>query len=229
MGSYRLGTLLSEDGGGVVQIVRVNPLRPQPDVVRRSAELLRQGGVIAYPTETSYGLGADALNRQARERILAMKGRHPDKALPVIVSDLDQLAALCSPVPSAVAVLAKRFWPGPLTLVVPLRPELRDAFGGTSVAVRVSGLPLARQLARASGCCLTATSANPSGQPPARNAREISKTLGSALDLILDGGTTSGGRPSTIVDLVGGEPRLLRVGPVAFDEVLQALKDEAAP
>jgi L-threonylcarbamoyladenylate synthase len=218
------------EGDAVVDIVKVDPRAPDPALIRESARLLQRGAVIGYPTETFYGLGADARNRAARERIFAVKGRQRDKALSVIVSDADRLAFLCEKVPPPVAVLAARFWPGPLTLVVPLRRELRVSFGGgDSVAVRVSGLPLARELARAAGCCLTATSANRSGEPPADNARELSKTLGSELDLILDGGPTPGDRPSTIVDVTGGEPRLVRDGPVAFDDVLQTLRDGAVP
>jgi L-threonylcarbamoyladenylate synthase len=211
------------------RIIAVDPHRPEEEAVRRAALLLRQGGVIGYPTETAYGLGTDAGNPGARDRIFAMKGRDRDKSLPVIVADLAQLALLCQPIPPAVRVLADRFWPGPLTLVVPLRRELRESFGGESVAVRVSGLALARELARVSGCCLTATSANLSGGEPARSATEVMETFGAGLDLILDGGETSGLCPSTIVDLTGGEARLLREGPVVFDEVLQSLRDEGAP
>ncbi|MGH9463384.1 MAG: L-threonylcarbamoyladenylate synthase [Vicinamibacteria bacterium] len=212
------------------KIVKVDAERPQTEVVHEAAELIRHGGVIGYPTETAYGLGADAMNGDARERIFAMKGRGHDKVLPIIVADLDQLDSLCHPIPDTVRVLAEHFWPGPLTLVVPLRNELRQGFGGgTSIAVRVSGLALARELARASGCGLTATSANRSGGEPARNASEVWATLGDALDLVLDGGEVSRLAPSTIVDLMGETPRLLRAGPVLFDEILQALRSEAAP
>jgi len=211
------------------EILPVDSNRPDPGIVRRAADLVRRGGVIAYPTETAYGLGADALDREACERVFSLKGRERTKALPVIVCDLGQLASLSSPIPDTVRVLAGRFWPGPLTVVVPLRPELRDVFDGeTTVAVRVSGLPLARELARVSGRCLTATSANLSGGEPARSATQVSATFGDRLDLILDGGKTSDLRPSTIVDLVGDEPRLIREGPVVFDEVLQALSDRGA-
>ena len=209
----------------ISHIVEVNADRPQVEIVRWAADRVQRGGVIGYPTETAYGLGADVLHRGARERIFAIKGRDRDKALPVIVSDLDQLAFLCRPIPARVGALAKRFWPGPLTLVIPVRRELQDDLDGASVAVRVSGLALARELARVSGCCLTATSANRSGGVPARSARDVWTTFGSELDLILDGGDVAGLRPSTIVDLMGEEPRLLREGPVVFDAVLQALRD----
>ena len=210
--------------------IKVNPDLPEPEVIEHAAELVRQGAVIGYPTETSYGLGADALNFAARERIFAMKGRGSEKQLPVVVGGLDQLAALCDPIPASVRLLAERFWPGPLTVVVPLRARLREALGGeTSVAVRVSGLAVARELPRAAGCSLIATSANESGKAPARTADEVAEFFGARLDLILDGGSTSGTRPSTIVDLQSVEPLLLRAGPVDFDEVLQALRGESLP
>jgi L-threonylcarbamoyladenylate synthase len=213
-----------------VKIVKVNVERPQPEIVNQAADLIRHGGVIGYPTETAYGLGADAMNGDARARIFAIKGRERDKALPIIVADLDQLASLCHPIPHTVQVLAACFWPGPLTLVVPLRRDLQEGFGGgASIAVRVSGLVLARELARVSRCGLTATSANRSGGEPARNASQVSETFGDALDLVLDGGEVSGLAPSTIVDLMGETPRLLRAGPVVFDEILQALRGETAP
>jgi L-threonylcarbamoyladenylate synthase len=198
--------------------------------MEHAAELVRRGGVIGYPTETSYGLGADALNTTARERIFVMKGRRSGRRLPVVVYGLDQLATLCDPIPASVRLLAERFWPGPLTVVVPLRAPLREALGSeTSVAVRVSGLAVARELPRAAGCPLTATSANESGKPPAQNADEVAEFFEAQLDLILDGRPSSGTRPSTIVDLQGVEPLLLRAGPVDFDEVQQALRGESLP
>jgi len=210
--------------------IKVNPDSPDPEVMKHAAELVRRGGVIGYPTETSYGLGADALNIKAREKIFAMKGRRTGRQLPVVVYGLDQLATLCDPIPASVRLLAERFWPGPLTVVVPLRAPLQEVLGGeTSVAVRVSGLAVAQELPRAAGCSLTATSANESGKPPAQTADEVAELFGVQLDLILDGGRTSGTRPSTIVDLQGVEPLLLRAGPVDFDEVQQALSGGSLP
>ena len=214
----------------VGHIIEVNPEQPRLETVRQAADCVRHGGVIGYPTETAYGLGANALDRVARQRIFAMKGRDRDKPLPVIVANLEQLGVLCRPISPKVRVLAGRFWPGPLTLVLPVRRELQGNLGGTtSVAVRVSGLALARELARVSGCCLTATSANRSGEQPAQSARKVWATFGTGVDLILDGGDTSGLPPSTIVDFMRDEPRLLREGPVVFEEVLQALRARPVP
>ena len=210
--------------------IKINPESPEPDVMRHAAGLLRRGAVIGYPTETSYGLGADAFNNVARERIFVIKGRGSERQLPVVLYGLDQLATLCAPIPASVRLLAERFWPGPLTVVVSLRAPLRQVLGGeASVAVRVSGLAVARELPRASGCPLIATSANESGKPPAQTADEVAEFFEPRLDLILDGGRTSGTSPSTIVDLQGVEPLLLRAGPVDFDEVRQALVGESLP
>ena len=210
--------------------LKVNPESPEPEVMKHAAELVQRGGVIGYPTETSYGLGADALNPAAREKVFAMKGRSSERQLPLVVSGLDQLATLCHPIPASVLLLADRFWPGPLTIVVPLRTSLRKVMSGeTSIAVRVSGLAVARHLPRIAGCSLTATSANQSGEPPAHTAAEVVEYFGDQLDLILDGGGTSGTRPSTLVDLQGAQPVLVRAGPIDFDEVLHALRGKPLP
>jgi L-threonylcarbamoyladenylate synthase len=180
--------------------------------------------VVAYPTETFYGLGANAFDSEACGRVLELKGREAEKALPVIVADIEQLGLITDELPRAVEPLAKRFWPGPLTLVIPVRSGLPGAFADlTTVAVRVSGLALARELARRGGFPLTSTSANRSGGSSAQTADEVETMLGEGLDLMLDGGRTPGGNPSTIVDVSGLEPRLLRPGAVPFEAVCGSL------
>jgi L-threonylcarbamoyladenylate synthase len=205
--------------------VKVDPEQPDPDTLKRAAELLREGAVVAYPTETFYGLGANAFNEVACERIRGLKGRAADKPLPLIVADVEQLELLCDSIPPSLPGLAERFWPGPLTVVVPVRADLIGKLAEhLTVAVRVSGLPLARELARVAGVPLTATSANPSHQKPPVTADEVEESLSRGLDLLLDGGPTKGGRASTIVDLSGEKPRLLRRGAVAYSEVLERLE-----
>jgi L-threonylcarbamoyladenylate synthase len=185
---------------------------------------------MAYPTETFYGLGADVLDPRGCERIFAMKGRGAAKGLPVIIAAMDQLEPLCEPLPKAVGLLAEHFWPGPLTLVLPLVSNPGGGLAGRkSVAVRVSGLALARELARAAECLLTATSANLSGDPPADVANAVEERLGTQLDLILDGGATGGERPSTIVDLCRPEPQLVREGAVDWARILQVLRGQSLP
>lgn len=186
--------------------------RPQKDAIERAAAIVRGGGVVAYPTETFYALGASAENEGARERLFALKGREAQKLLPVIVADVDALARLAALSARALS-LAERFWPGPLSLVLPRKS------GRGTIAVRVSGCRAARELAAAAGP-LTATSANRSGEPPATTAAAVEAVFGDALDLVLDGGPTPGGLPSTLVDLTSDEPVLLRKGAVDFQEVL---------
>lgn len=205
--------------------MRIDPHRPEPAVVERTVEALRGGAVIAYPTETLYGLGANPFDPAAYERILELKGREAGKALPIVVADLPQLDLLAGPLPAAVGLLSERFWPGPLTLVVPVRRDLPGALAGwSSVAVRVSGLALAREIPRVAGFPLTATSANPSGESAARNADEVEAMFGEDLDLILDGGPSLGDKPSTIIDVSGPEPRLLRRGVTSFEEISKVLR-----
>jgi L-threonylcarbamoyladenylate synthase len=208
----------------IMRRMRVDPHRPQPEVLEQAVEVLRRGGVVAYPTETFYGLGANAFDSEACRRILELKGREVEKALPIIVADIEQLDLVADELPRAVAPLADRFWPGPLTLVIPVRSGLPGALADRStVAVRVSGLVLARELARRGGFPLTSTSANRSGGASARTADEVEAMLGEGLDLILDGGPTPGGNPSTIVEVSGAEPRFLRPGAVRFEDVRRAL------
>jgi L-threonylcarbamoyladenylate synthase len=158
--------------------LKVDPRRPEREVVDYAALLIRRSGVVAYPTETFYGLGADALDAAASERIIEIKGRDVGKPLPLIVADLAQIGVLSEVLPSSVRPLAEKFWPGPLTLVIPIRSGLGGALEGRSTAaVRVSGLPLARELARAVGGPLIATSANPSTGAPARSAEEVEAGL----------------------------------------------------
>lgn len=177
--------------------------------------MLTRGGVVAFPTETFYGLAADVASLQGCEKVFAIKGRDSSKALPWIVADVEQLldVALLS---DAALRLARRFWPGPLTLVVPRK-------GGGTVAARVSGLPLARALAARLGRPITATSANAASEPPAETADALASLVG--VDLLLDGGPAPGGPPSTIVDVTGERATLVRAGAVDFGRITQVLAE----
>ena len=174
--------------------------------IRSAAERLRAGGVVLYPTETFYALGADPRSAEGCAAVFRLKGREASQRLPRIAADREQVAAACR-LSDAAAALADRYWPGPLTLVLPLR----DA--DDPVAVRVSSHPVARALAAALGHPVISTSANRSGAPPARTAAAAVASLGetpAAPLAILDGGTTPGGAPSVIVDATGTPFRALR-------------------
>ena len=175
--------------------------------------MLEEGGVVALPTETLYGLAADALRAESLARVNRLKRKPEDSAVLLLLASAEQVSAVAVGLPELYGKLTERFWPGPLTLVVPARPGLppQISHGGT-VAVRVPGLPLPRRLAARLGRPISGVSANRSGQPPCRRAREVAAALGDEVDLILDGGETPSGAPSTILDLSADRPKLLREG-----------------
>jgi L-threonylcarbamoyladenylate synthase len=180
-------------------------------------DLLSRGGLIAFPTETFYGVAADALNPHAVERLLRVKGREDTKAVACIIGQLEQRALLCDRWPEAAERLANRFWPGPLTLVVPARADLPgplhpDGF----VGMRLSSHDVARQLALGLGRPITATSANLAGEPPVSRAEDIAPALRRGLDLSIDGPPTPGGLGSTVVKIEGDRLTCLRAGAVPY-------------
>ena len=191
--------------------------------VDAAAALLRRGGIVAYPTETFYGLGALARDADAVRRLAHAKGRPDGKPLPLVAADVAMVEEVAELGPVG-AALAARFWPGPLTLVLPARGGLPDEItGGTgTVGIRVPGSDIARALCRAAGGPLVSTSANVSGSPPAARVEDLAAEVASRLDGVLDGGPAPGGLASTVVALDGVSVRLVRAGPVAIEEVQAA-------
>jgi L-threonylcarbamoyladenylate synthase len=181
--------------------------------------------VVVYPTDTLYGLAADPRRPDAVARLFAVKGRPKGQAIPLIACDVAQAAA-AGELNAAASRLARAFWPGPLSIVVPARDVICaevSASDGT-IAVRVPACDTARQLARAFGFCITATSANPSGQPAGTSAATVADSVRGSVGLVLDGGETPGGAPSTLVDVRASQPRLIRPGAIAWDRVLRSLE-----
>lgn len=196
-----------------------------PGLVVRACVLLRSGGVVAYPTDTFYALAADPRNPRAVARLFAIKDRAAGQAVPLIAADEAQ-AAEAAVLDERARRLSSAFWPGPLSLVLSASGVLaRDARAedGT-IAIRVPASDAARAIARAFGFCITATSANLSGEPAATTAADVTRTLGGAVDLVLDGGETPGGSPSTLVDVRDATPRLVRAGAIAWDRVLRSIE-----
>ena len=195
-----------------------------PGIVR-TADYIRSGGVVVYPTETVYGLGADPFNPIAFERIFSLKGREAEKGLILLIRGRQDLDSLVADVPRAAEFLMDLFWPGPLTLVFPASPNLPNHLLGftSTIALRVSDAPVACALLRFVGGPITSTSANQSGHPPARSAQEAANALGDRVDLILDGGTASDSRPSTLVDVSVPHPRILRPGRIAETDINRVL------
>lgn len=192
----------------------VDPHAPDAGAIARAAAVLRQGGLVAFPTETVYGLGAHALDADAVRRIFAAKGRPSYNPLIVHVADAEGARALAAEWPVLATKLAMRFWPGPLTLVVRKRADVPDEVtaGLDSVALRVPSHPVALALLRAAAIPVAAPSANRSSGLSPTSARHVERALGDRIDLILDGGATTVGIESTVVDLRGARAVLLRPG-----------------
>lgn len=200
---------------------------PDDPAIREAAEIILAGGLVAFPTETVYGLGADGLNPGAVARIYAAKGRPATNPVILHVADVAGARVLVSEWPEMARLLAERYWPGPLALVLPasaLVPSIVRA-GGPSVALRCPAHPVALALIRAVGRPLAAPSANRSQQLSPSLAQHVVSSLGESVDLVLDGGATEAGLESTILDLSGPRPRILRPGPIAPAELARIVGD----
>ena len=184
---------------------------------------LDNGGVVVFPTDTLYGLGADVFSLPALQHIFAIKGRPADLALPVLVAGLDQVESVALPMSNQAQELAKRFWPGPLTLVMRRSPELPDLVtgGADTVAVRMPAHRIPLALARRLGRPITGTSANLSGQPDLLDLDSIENQLGNLVDYIIRSGPPPEGTGSTVVDITRSEPRLLREGSISLEEIME--------
>jgi L-threonylcarbamoyladenylate synthase len=195
--------------------------RLDADAIAKAAALLRAGRLVAFPTETVYGLGANALDPAAVQRIFAAKGRPSYNPLIVHVADTAAARRLVTQWPDAAARLAERYWPGPLTLVLPKRPEVPDVVtaGLDAVAVRVPAHPVALALLRAAAVPVAAPSANRSTELSPTTAAHVRKSLGDRVDLVLDGGPTTVGIESTVIDLTSKRPAVLRPGRIGADEL----------
>jgi L-threonylcarbamoyladenylate synthase len=209
-----------------VGVLTVDPQKPAPAAVREAADALARGAIVAFPTDTFYGLAVDPRNPAAVDRLYAVKGRAFDQPLPLIAADELQAAIHAGEFSSLARSLTAEFWPGPLTLIVSAHPGLCSRVHGSTgrVAVRVPAHPTARAFARAVGHPITATSANISGDPPASSAEQVLATLAGNVDLLIDGGPTTGGLPSTILDTSGTTPLLIRAGAVPWERVLEFLQ-----
>lgn len=181
--------------------------------------VLRAGGLIAFPTDTVYGLGALAFDEQAVQSIYAAKGRSEEKAIPVLLGDFGDIDQVAASLPPMARRLAERFWPGPLTLVVRRKPTLPAAVSSTdTIGVRVPDHVVARALLRAAGP-MAVTSANRSGEASSRTASEVISQLSGRVALVVDGGVTPGGVASTVLDCTNTQPRILRQGPITLQQI----------
>ncbi len=190
------------------------------------AETIARGGVIAFRTDTFYGLGADPFNGSAVQKVKDLKGREGNKPILVLISDEEQLGRLIENRSAAFDELVKQFWPGALTIIGKATDQLPSELtaGTESIGVRLPDDEGVRSLVRVCGGALTATSANPSGEPAARSAAEAAKYFGESADLIVDGGATKTDYPSTVVDTSDSEVKLVREGAIPWDKIQIALQ-----
>jgi L-threonylcarbamoyladenylate synthase len=197
----------------------------------RAAGVIARGGLVVYPTETVYGIGANAGDPDALERIAAAKGRGAQKPILVLVGSIDGVSDFAASVPAVADKLMQVFWPGPLTLVFAARPEIPGLLtaGTGTIGLRWSPHTVCRELIRRSGGAITSTSANLTGLPTPGDVEEIARQLGAGIDLYLDGGPPAGRVPSTVVDLTGRLPRIVREGAVARRELRPFLGPGAMP
>ena len=189
----------------------------------KASEVISKGGVIAFRTDTFYGLGADPFNTEAVARVRELKGREDDKPILLLISDHDQIARLIVEPPEAFTRAAEKFWPGPLTIIgsaVAALPQEITAGTGT-VGIRLPADEQVRDLVRECGGVLTATSANPSGHDPARSAQQVAEYFPAGLDLIVDGGEVSATEPSTVLDVLTSPPRVIREGAIGRNVIEQ--------
>ena len=186
-------------------------------------QMLERGGLVAFPTDTVYGLGVMAFNPLAIDQLYTVKGRDPSKAIAVLLGDMDALAQVANKIKTTTLLLAERFWPGPLTLIMPQNPALPSNLSPLpTIGVRMPDHKFALALLNQTGP-LAVTSANLSGRPNTTTAEEVSEQLKGHINLILDGGKTPGGLPSTVVDCTSDELLILRQGPITRAQLLSAL------
>ncbi len=220
------------DSGGIGAVesmntehIKITPGQDLSEALHLPAEIIRKGGLVAFPTETVYGLGANAFDPEASARIYAAKGRPSDNPLIVHIAEVSQLSLVTDTVPAKALRLAEAFWPGPLTMILPRKETVpKTTTGGLdTVAVRLPSHPVARALIKESGCLIAAPSANLSGRPSPTTAAHVREDMDGRIDCIVDGGPVSIGLESTIVDLTEDQPMILRPGYITKEALLSVL------
>lgn len=200
-------------------------VKATPANIRKAAAILADGGLVAFPTETVYGLGAHAMDSRAVRKIFVAKGRPSDNPLIVHIATMKELGMVAVDIPDVAKKLMKKFWPGPITFVLPKKKNVPDVVtaGGVTVAVRMPKHPVALALIKAAGCPVAAPSANLAGKPSPTTAAHVAEDFGTSVGCILDGGKTRHGLESTVVDVTGGRVEILRTGAVTADMLAKVL------
>jgi L-threonylcarbamoyladenylate synthase len=194
--------------------ITIDPAGPDPAVLQQAADCIRRGGIVVHPTETLYGIGAHGMDRSALERVARLKGRAGDSPFLLLISDIAALDRVARNISPQALALARRYWPGPLTILFTAAPGLSPAVTGAAgtVGCRISPHPFARALPAAAGAPVISTSANIAGGPNPSRLADVPDALLAGADMVIDGGPTAGSTPSTIVDATGIRLRLIRRG-----------------
>jgi L-threonylcarbamoyladenylate synthase len=196
------------------------------DLLHQAAKILRNGGLVAYPTDTVYGLAADPTNADAVANLSEAKKRDPSQPMPHLIADTASAATVARQVPDAAHALMRSFWPGGLTIILHKAQTYTSVATGPTIGLRVPDHPVPRELSRLLDWPITGTSANIAGGPEPLSADDVRRVLGDAVDLIIDGGPCHGDRPSTVIDCTRDPPRILRLGAVSREEIERLLERE---
>ena len=212
------------------KIIKVDPEEPEPERIEEAAGVIREGSLVAFPTDTVYGLGADAFNEEAVERIFKVKRRSKDKPLSILVSSFAEIETLVEEILPQALVLAGCFWPGALTLVFKagLKVPALLTSGSNKVGIRIPDNKIALALIEAGGTPLIGSSANLSGHPEPLGAEEVGRDLAGEIELIIDGGKVKLGRPSTVIDISNSPPQILRRGIISRTGIEEILEEKVA-
>jgi len=207
------------------RIIKINPHRVERDKIKDIAQVLKKPGVIAYPTDTFYGLGADCFSPEEIRRIYQIKKRKKKKPIPLIIAEAEEVKRIAVEIPPLFWLLSREFWPGPLTLVLKASPALPPELLGHSqtIGVRLPALSWLRELVKEANFPLTATSANISGEKEISHPEKIKDIFWEKVELIVDGGKTPGTQPSTVLDLTSEKPKILREGIIPVTKLREYL------
>ena len=206
----------------MARVLKVDSDHPEKEIIEEAVKLIKEGKLIVFPTETVYGLGADALNEEAVRRIFKVKGRSFNKPLSILIGKKEELSKYVQEIPKSAQVLIERFWPGPLTLILRaslLIPDNIIKGENNTIGIRMPNGRVALEIVKTSGVPLACPSANLSGRPSPTKAEEVIKDLGEKIDLILDGGETKIGVESTVLNLTSFPPTILREGVLKREEI----------
>jgi L-threonylcarbamoyladenylate synthase len=203
------------------EVIKINRYKPEAEKIKYAADIIRRGGLVAFPTETVYGLGADAFNEKAVRKIFKVKGRPPDNPLIVHISEVLDIKGLTDHVPTRAIKLIKKFWPGPLTIIFKKSKNISNIItaGSDAVAIRMPDNLIALSLIKECKVPLVAPSANKSGKPSPTKAKDVLEDMDGLIDLILDGGQTKIGIESTVIDMTAEVPTILRPGAITLKEI----------